>query len=271
MNFSKEDTLGIKIISGAVLVVALISAIAIILGDRPQPDSNNCIAGESYRNVVLLIDNTDLFSDNQKDYIARLEQNLQSDLDVNDRLTIYVMGENSSFSPTPKLSICRPPSGSETNQFISNPRRAQETFEELFSNPVAESLQESQLEQESTQSPIIEFIEGIVSNLTSSNIFEISEFMIVSDLFQNTDQLNQYQVPATSLDRVPEYYQNIFENIGRTNVFRESTKVEISYLIRESIADRQTRRHILFWEQAFDAFGVNLEPRNESFLLNPVR
>ena len=96
MAFSKSDILGLKISAGAGAALAIVAVFGLIAGG-PDLDSNNCIIGEPQQNVVLLLDNTDSFSANQKVNLLDLAKQLPNDLEINDRLTIYVMSENSSF------------------------------------------------------------------------------------------------------------------------------------------------------------------------------
>jgi hypothetical protein len=271
MKLSSQDILGVKLIAGGAAFLILMATLAIVLSGGTEVDEFNCVAGQSYRNTVLLVDNTDAFSENQRGVMRRLQTELTNNLTEEDRLTVYVLNETDAFSPTAALSICRPRSGADASRLVSNPRRIQEAFEEVYAKPLAESLLTSQEDSGANRSPIAEFIEGIVNSLSSMSIFDIHEFIIVSDLFQNMPELNQYALPEESLDQIPPYYQSMFENIGRTGMFSPSTNVRVIYLIRQPIAERQTLRHMVFWENAFETFGINMVLRETTFTVEPVR
>jgi hypothetical protein len=197
--------------------------------------------------AVLLIDGTDSFSPIQR---ADIERNLQAfakGLGVGERLTVFAPTEmKESDFLQPVFEKCNPGTDAEVSELTQNPRQIQLRYERGFRDQLMETLRSGLSTNEKSRSPIMAMIQAaVIRGFPAGADDRPKRLVIVSDMLENTYDYSQYS-ETLDFDAVKE--RPFFAHLS---IPLDRTEVEILYVTRIGAEDRQTRRHVLFWEEYF--------------------
>jgi hypothetical protein len=193
----RTDLLGWVIIIFVFLFLSAGIFVSFQLSSTEKRDPNTgCLLNSGPDSItVLLIDNTDKFNYIQRsDITNKINNEILSDLGINDLLIIYSMTDTNIEKNIPLVKKCSLPDGENANEFISNKRLIEKRKRELFTEPINKALSEAlNSEEPSNTSPIMEMIQkiGVTDfgeyNKTSKNLF------IISNLMQNSTNISFYK------------------------------------------------------------------------------
>ncbi len=237
------------------VALGLLAALAVVaLWPRTPLDPQTlCPKDGDYPRTAVLIDATDSLGDSQVKTIREELDALRDRLAIHEWVGIFVLDEENLVLPVPAVALCYPGDESSANPLYENPRMVQSRFEREFRAPIDAAVEQLANLPPSPTSPILEMIRAVALDRN----FDATvgrRLVIVSDLLQNVSSYSHYQSPAD------------FERWRRTPYAREflqlsmlGVKVDILYLKRVDLRTRQTRGHVAFWEDYFDAVGATVE------------
>lgn len=243
---TRKDKNGVLIIFGVSVVFLLLFALTYRLkASADNFDSMTlCPNNGDYPVVKLLIDKTDPWEKRDRQRLANIIRRIKDRLAEHERLSIFVLDETGTYSPSPVFDMCSPGRGDQANSLYENPRLIQSKFEEKFAAPLDNMLDELLRPGTAPQSPILETVIGLRGSERNVRL------VVVSDMMQNTEALSLYrkQAVAISNDKVNDLCESSYSY----------NRVEVYFINRPrlSVAARQEARN--FWGQCFNRMTDSL-------------
>lgn len=238
------------LIAGSVAVTAVYLAVS----NRIDYDPGTfCPREGSYPRTAILIDASDTISELQgKEVIDSIHKLFSGQLAIHEWVGIYVLSEQETVLPQPKIQICNPGSRDDANPLYENPKQFEKRYEDFFEKVemAVEGVTEAPPQR---SSPIFEMIAGVA---VSDDFFssEPRRLLIVSDMLQNTAQYSQFDVAPD----FEEWLACCSEERTIEPGLLKGVDVQIIYVKRADYRQIQTRGHILFWEQYFQHVGARV-------------
>lgn len=248
---------------GAVLIVAVIATIAAIViahmflqRNYIEVDSKtNCPKEEAitYPSTVVLIDRTDPITSSQKRYLMGYMEDLKRSFSLFEKVSIYPINSTSGKSLIPLFECCNPGNPEEANVWFENPEQVREKFESDFSGPFNEAFERSIADATAETSPIIETIQGVISNHHLDNRITRRRLILISDLLQNVPEYSHYRNGYS----FNGFANSIYAHRTGSNLF--GVRVTIVYLWHPGASPEDVDAHLLFWEKFIRQSGGDLE------------
>ena len=244
----------------AAVLAAVAVLVAIALWPRRALDAETqCPTDGLYPRTAVLIDATDALSANQVKTIREQLNALRRRLALHEWVGIFVLNDDNLVLPSPAVALCYPGDESSANPLYENPRDIQRRFEREFRTPIDAAVARLEGLPSSNKSPILEMIRAVALDRSFDSTVE-RRLVVVSDLLQNVPAYSHYQSPPDFARWRDTPYAQQFLELSLLSV-----RVDILYLKREAARAQQTRGHVAFWEDYFDAVGAVVET------LTPVR
>lgn len=250
-RLSKKDKQGLAIFASAGAILALlVGSFLALRTNQHRYDSNSfCPQDMIYPHRVVLIDASDPFSESQRREVSALLRGMPAQMAQFERLTLFILNGGNDAYPEPAFSLCNPGTGAAANTLYQNPRLIQQRYEEKFGAPLDAITANLPFDTTSIASPIIDMIRDVTRVARTLTPQASIELVLVSDMLENTAAYSQYRDPVD----FGWYAQHL--GAQASNPALEGMRVTIEYLIRKDTQQRQTRGHILFWEQFFESNG----------------
>lgn len=192
--------------------------------------------------VAILFDKTEPYNRIQQRFLTRFFRELEAELPVGARVSLFVVDADSPDRLGPVLSICNPGDGRDANALYENPARLQRRWRERFQAPLAAAIKDFMQPARSDRSPIMEMLQVIALTAFPAGTDAVPKrLIVVSDMLQHTPEWSHYrgQLDFRALQRSP-YYQRV-----RTDL--RGAEAQILYLRRDGAEAIQTKRHAYFW------------------------
>lgn len=241
--------------------IALAIAIAIIgsavyffvkAGDQEIDAKTLCPIAGPNGHVVLLVDKTDPLNFMQRQaFLSYLSEFGRGKVGAGDLFSVYVIGEDFKTMPEPIFEMCNPGKGEDKNVWLSNPERIRKQYEERFIKPMMNLVDQLQASRPAETSPIMEMIQVVAINgFRKRNVLSSKRLFIVSDMLQNTESFSHYRGEI----EFEKFKQTLYFHKIKTDLI--NVDVELAYLL--NTPQRQTRRHLKFWEDYFHEIGARV-------------
>lgn len=236
----------------AIAVLAMLAAVA--LWPRGEYDPTTlCPIDGSYSRTAILIDATDALSASQVKTIREEINALRKRLMLYEWVGIFVLDEDNLVLPQPEVALCNPGDESTANPLYENPRQIRRRFEQDFRAPIEEAVERLARLPSKPTSPILEMIRAVALDPNFDSTKE-RRLIVVSDLLQNVPAYSHYRQDADFERWRDTPYADEFLQLSLLDV-----EVDILYLKRADTRARQTRGHVAFWEDYFDAVGAAVQ------------
>jgi hypothetical protein len=200
--------------------------------------------------VILLVDKTDPFNFTQKQaFLQYLAEFGRGRVKEGELFSVFALGEDFTGNARPVFEMCNPGRGEDKNIWTSNPEKLRRLFDERFLAPMAALADQLAAETPAPQSPIMEMLQLVAINgFRARNVAGPRRLFVVSDMLQNTQAFSQYRgdTDFAAFRETPMFQK------ARTDL--AGVDVELAYLLNNP--SRQTRRHLKFWEDYFEAMGA---------------
>ena len=243
----------------AAVVAVAAALVAVALWPRRALDDRLCPTDGNYPRTAVLIDATDSLSASQVKTIREQLNALRRRLALHEWVGVFVLDEDNLVLPSPAVALCYPGDESSANPLYENPRDVQRRFEREFQAPIDAAVARLEGLPPSGASPILEMIQAVALDRNFDSTTG-RRLVVVSDLLQNVPAYSHYQTVPDFARWRDTPYANEFLQLSLLGVH-----VDILYLRREATRNRQTRGHVAFWEDYFDAVGAVVDT------LTPVR
>ena len=232
---TSKDKKGIAIIIGVVICfVSLFALRSSLNASANNYDHDNlCPREGNYPVIKVVIDKTDPFDKQTSQRLAKLIRKLKDTLQAHERLSIHVLDETGTYSPSPVFDMCNPGRGDQANSLYENPRRIQMCFEEKFATPLEIMLEDLLRPGIAPQSPILET--AISLRTPGKN----ERLVIVSDMMQNSENVSFYGGSISASDQTDELCE----------MADQYEEIQIYYINRTGIRVATKQKVRNFWHQ----------------------
>lgn len=252
---SRKDKQGLAIICASLLGLVIIALVPIFVSvlKVPYDEETLCPSDREYAHTVILIDKTDPLTATQEDLLRRMINQIKDEMQLYEKLSVYVLDDRNYAFPTPRFALCNPGSGDNASPLYQNPRLIHQRFTEKFGQPLSDALAGIRLGDTRPNSPIMEMIASIAELKDFKPSKERRRLIIFSDMLQHMPEYSQYHAAPDFKTFADTPYAR------RLSVEMTGVSVRIVYLLRAGSERRQTNAHGLFWEQYFARLGARLD------------
>jgi hypothetical protein len=260
MPWSERDRQGVHILIGVGVVAAtILGAFFYVSASRVPLDSANCRllpgsrVNEPVPHTVLLIDQSEAFTANQRDIVLRrISGQLLEALKVGDRVSVFVFNKSRYFDLVPIFSQCVPPK--DVNPLVGNRSKVKFFLEAQFVEPLKRAIAVGFTEV-GDESPIIEAIQSVsrsghVDRRTSTSL----RLIVISDLLQHrSGKYSHYGRRADyAAFKASDYGAAVMPNLNGWDV-------DVYYVARFGNGKaEQTADHLKFWQQLIYDAGAKI-------------
>lgn len=244
---------------GGVLLLAAALAIAgsasfLFFGNRDSDldPATLCPVSGPRGHVILLVDKTDPLNFTQKQaFIQYLNEFGRGRVREGELFSVFVLGGNFASTAQPLFEMCNPGKGEDKNIWTANPERIRRQFETQFLTPMSALAEQLQATEPAPDSPIMEMLQLVAINgFRARGVDGPRRLFVMSDMLQNTPAYSQYRGdPDFSKFRDSVLFQKMSTDLS-------GVEVELAYLL--NAPERQTRRHLKFWEEYFRELGARI-------------
>jgi hypothetical protein len=251
LDKNKKTKVGFTII-GICLAVFLILVISAFALKEEASDPETFCPKIISAHTVIVLDKTDSLNDNQQRVTADYINQEIDKLGIYEKLSVFMLTGNNYVAPEPIFSKCNPGNGEDANQLYQNPKKIKERFNHLFASPLKKRVKESLSNNIDSQSPILEMIQELsLRNDFNENIRKRT-LIVISDMMHHTPNYSHYKdrIDYKSFSK-KAYADEVMANLHSVNV-------QIVYLLRGNLNRLQGKRHLLFWENYFQAMGADV-------------
>lgn len=236
-----------------VVVTILVALMVVALWPRGEYDPKTlCPKDGNYSRTAVLIDATDSLSATQVKAIREEVTALRKRLALHEWVGIFVLDEDNLVLPRPEVALCYPGDESTANPLYENPRQIQRRFEREFRAPIEAAVERLAGLPPKRTSPILEMIRAVALDRNFDST-KGRRLIVVSDLLQNVPDYSHYQAKPDLEQWRDKPYAREFLQLSLLDV-----DVDILYLKRIDAGSLQTRGHVAFWEDYFDAVGATV-------------
>lgn len=220
--------------------------------EKPANAITLCPAKGPSGHVVILVDKSDPMSFTQrKDFEVLYRDVVTRLVPKNHLLSVYALADDFTVTAEPLLELCNPGDGSDIREFDGNPVQVKKVFDAKYLRPMLELSDQLLTDKPGKASPILEMVQLV--GITGFNKRAVSgerRLIIVSDLIQNSNQLNMYKgVPVYASFSGTPYGQKALADL-------KGIKVEIRMLLNTPAV--QGENLLNFWRQYFKQSGGNV-------------
>ena len=212
---SAKDKKGIVLIVVVAMLFVAILILQSVIGNKPKAGYDNCV-GDIVANTVIVLDYTDQINDQTRNEISvRAMEYVRNKVKVNERVSIFVISDQSKKSLTPLVSLCKPPD--EGNRIVENVSLIQKRFHQNFEKPIHDILLSSP--SDSKESPIAQ----VITDLSLSQYLRGSSntLLVFSDMLEHTAKFSLYKCSAAARvitnyreSRIGALERPIFKNVN---------------------------------------------------------
>lgn len=176
--------------SGAVCA----GAIAVFFLTRPQPvDKSGCRQdGILEAHTVLLIDQSDPFTENDVRWLKRELADAVRKLPQYGRVTLLGLRSSTPYEPEEVFSRCSPGSPEAANQIFQNKSLIESVWRQDLVEPLSAAGDQLLLVTVQPDSPIVESLIGISQRPDFGAEVDAREIIIVSDFVQNSKAYSHF-------------------------------------------------------------------------------
>ena len=235
MSMSKKDKQGVIMMIAVLLVVVSLFYLRYVLtvtADNIDPETL-CRIGADDPVLRILIDKTDPWTTPSQQRLARLIRSLKTRLAVHERLSIHILDETGTYSPSPVFDMCNPGRADQANALYQNPRMMERKFEEKFAAPLDSLISTLTRPGRAPRSPLIETMKGLRSGSAHEKL------IIVSDMMQNSEELSFYGRGHIHVDK----------DLNMCRIADKYDSIEVYYINRPGIPISRRQKSRQFWTE----------------------
>ena len=177
-------------------VIGLFSVAAFNAAPALDPESECRMDRRDPSHTILLIDQSDPFSDNDLAWVDELIDAEARALPRFGRLTVILPNSEQPFDPRTLYSHCSPGSVEDANPILQNPRMIDDTWREHFYQPLSSTVAETLTTTSQPSSPLFEALYSVGDRADFQSNRENRRLVIVSDLMQHSDAFSFYRSGA---------------------------------------------------------------------------
>ncbi|MDM8535865.1 hypothetical protein QUF70_03855 [Desulfobacterales bacterium HSG17] len=257
-ELSKEQktTMGYIIIGICCFILAVSAITAFVLtGDDSDPET--FCKGEVLAHTIIVLDKTDPLTTAQQKFMFHYINKEKKQLKKFEKLSIFILTENTYANLEPIFSKCNPGAGENANPLYQNPQMLKMRFDNDFSKPLKNNMNSLLFDSTGSKSTIFEMIRELTFRDDFGESIKNRKLIIFSDMMHHTPEYSHYK------NKIDYHYfsKKLYADEVAANL--NFVNVKIVYLLRDKSKHKQGKRHLLFWKNYFQTMGAQLtEVRN---------
>ncbi len=214
------------------------------------PKTNGNI--QPFGNVVILIDETDPLTENQKDFINVEINNIVRQQSPGTMISVYFISQSEPIQRKPAFSLCKVRDGGDANTLTENGNLLKKRFQRNFEEPLRKALQQLKLVTvPSRESRLFEQLQSIsVNSFQKYHTEGPQELYIFSDMLHNSKEYSLY----SSKQDFKQFKKTAYFAGIRTKLM--GVDVTLFYLTNQP--KFQTNKNVNFWKAYFNDAGASI-------------
>ena len=198
---------------------------------------------------ILLVDKTDPLNLAQKAAFDLLVTDVVSNkTPPGYLLSIFVLGDDFVTQTKPLVELCNPGDGRGHNELTENIKQLNRQYKDRFLNPIFEQSTQLLSIAPAQESPILEMLQMVsLNSIQKHHVDGPKTLIVLSDLLQNSKQLNMYKVLPTFEQFTSTAYAH------KTQINFQGVDIQIHYL--QNSPNLQVDTLFRFWKEYFKAAG----------------
>ncbi|MEM9572514.1 MAG: hypothetical protein AAF996_13700 [Pseudomonadota bacterium] len=184
-----RSAIGVMLLS----VVGLFSVAAFNAAPALDPETECRMDRNDPAHTVLLIDQSDPFSENDLAWVDELIDAEARALPRFGRLTVILPNSAQPFDPKTLYVHCSPGSVEDANPILQNPRMIDDTWREHFYKPLSATVGDTLKTTSQPSSPLFEALYAVGDRADFQTNRKNRRLVIVSDLMQHSDGFSFYR------------------------------------------------------------------------------
>ncbi len=243
-------------VASAVIGVAMVAAVAYVFYARStrEPDINAvtfCPADGPRGHILVLVDRSDPMAFTQRKAFSVAYREIVRQVPKGHLLSVYALSDDFKATAGPLLELCNPGDGSDVKEFDDNPALRKRVFEQKYLQPFLAREEELVTDRSGKASPILEMVQlAAITGFRKQHVTGEKRLVIVSDMIQNTPELNMYK-------GVPDYAVFSKTPYGvKARADLQDVKVELRMLM--NTPSIQTEQLLDFWKNHMRQGGGRL-------------
>lgn len=177
-------------------VIGIFSVAAFHSAPALDPETACRMDRQDPAHTILLIDQSDPFSENDLAWVDELIDAEARTLPRFGRLTVVLPNSATPFDPATLYTHCSPGSVEDANPILQNPRMIDDTWREHFYQPLTQTVAETLKTTSQPSSPLFEALYAIGDRADFQDSRKNRRLVIVSDLMQHSDGFSFYRSGA---------------------------------------------------------------------------
>ena len=250
---NRQDILGATL---TVVTLAFLSSMGALAYYVSAPEAHDaetlCPIDRAVPHTAMLVDRTDPFTKEHTTLFVSAVKRATEALRDHERLSLFLIEGSAPKTPTPILSICKPPDGSGANWLYENKTLLRAQYEERFTAPLSALVERLARSESAPTSPIMEMVRSVAALPEFSSAVRERKLIIVSDLLQNVRGYSHYR----SKPIYEEFRSSRYASSVRPDLV--GAEVELVYLPNKRARANGTAEHRAFWRQYFAAAGASV-------------
>lgn len=200
--------------------------------------------------LAVLVDATDTLSSHQRVVIAgRLRERILG-LPDGALVLLALVTPEPDAEPAILFRRCKPRDGGDASEIHENPRLIQERFTTGFVRPLETALAALVNTSESSSSPIMESLQGVVVNaFPFGSRTGNSELLVISDLLQHSEAFSFYRSEDWGAFSRSQAFDRLSRNLANVDVV-------LYQLPRPGAVPLEAKAILEFWANYFDVQGA---------------
>ncbi len=252
-----KDILGFFNILIVIAILGGISYAALILRPAEFDRETLCLDGEIPPHLAVVIDKTDLYSQEQALGIEELVLASRDSLAIGEQLTLFELDARGELVNTNEFSLCNPGRGEQINPLYRNPQRVEARYQALFEEPLQAALSDLVEPKESPASPILESLARLAVSAEFDETRPQRRVVLVSDMLQNSQLFSVYGRARGDLaGRLPDPYDVALALEDEFGTALLGVEIDIYIIPRRGWEQDQATVLRGYWEQVFRQLGM---------------
>ena len=206
------------------------------------------------KQTVVVIDETDVLSPHQRDYLkVHLSNFVKDEMVSGELLSVYILDSEITKKRKPIFEMCKMRDGSDANDWTENQKLMARRFKKQFQGPLMSRLDATLARSTSSESsPIFETLQTIAVNAFDKyNIDGERRMLVFSDMLHHTPEYSMFTVKRSfETFKKSDYYAQI-------KTFLPDTAVRLYVL--NTYPKYQKQELMDFWKSYFKSASAYVE------------
>jgi hypothetical protein len=246
----KQGRSALLLLAASLIFLGVLLIGLVVTREPPSDPESGCPTGViPTAHTVIIVDQSDSYSERQIDYARSIILGEYDRLRVGEKFTILGLSPDPD-NPDRAFSKCRLKQGKDVLGITSNPRMINKRFEQIVGTELSAFIASLADAPQSETSPIFETITVILEAVDFSRGVQHRRLVVISDMVQHSDIASHYGRGKSSV-QLPQAIQD------RWNRSITGVVVRIHYVARNNLETIQTAEHQDFWKSELEKAGAS--------------